>query len=177
MTISGEKDGVVTMSGQAEIKVSYVGGLYTYRYSYSGEETWKDGRLQRFFSRCNDDGKEFKVSASSDGKELRLRVNGRESKASVDSWLSSYWKLPDAALRKGDISIIDADSGRPMSAKLRHVANEKLTVAGREQACSHYRLTGGAQADLWYDGQERLVRQEWMEDGHKTVLELTRVGK
>jgi hypothetical protein len=177
MTISAEKDGVVTMTGQAEIKVKYVGGLYTYRYSYHGEEIWKDGRLQRFASRCNDDGKGFEVSAASDGKQLLLKVNGTESKASPDCWLTSYWRLPDAALRKGELALIDADNGRRMAAKLQLVANEKLTVAGAELTCGHYRLTEGAQAELWFDAKERLVREEWMEDGHKTVLELSRLGK
>jgi hypothetical protein len=177
MTISAEKDGVVTMTGQAEIRVKYLRGLYTYKYSYSGEETWKDGRLQRFASRCNDDGKGFEVSAVSDGKELLLKVNGTESKAAAESWLTSYWRLPDAALRKGDLALLDADNGRPMTAKLKHVANEKLTLAGQEINCAHYRLSGGAEADLWFDAQERLVREEWMEDGHKTVLELSRLGK
>jgi Domain of unknown function (DUF6134) len=165
MTISAEKDGVVTMTGRAEIKVKYVGGLYTYRYSYSGEETWKDGRLQRFASRCKD------------GKQLLVKVNGSERKASVDVWLTTYWRLPDAALRKGELALIDADNGRPMSAKLQHVANEKLTLAGAELTCGHYRLTGGAQAELWFDAKERLVREEWMEDGHRTILELSRLGK
>jgi hypothetical protein len=177
MTISAEKDGVITMTGQAEIRVKYLGGLYAYKYSYSGEETWKDGRLQRFASRCNDDGKEFEVSASSDGKELRVKVNGKESKANVDSWLTSYWRLPSAALRKGELALIDADTGRPMSAKLELVANEKLTLAGLEMTCGHYRLSGGAQAELWFDAKERLIREEWIEDGHKTVLELGRLGK
>jgi hypothetical protein len=177
MTISAEKDGVVTMTGQADIKVRRLGGLYTYQYSYAGEETWKDARLQRFASRCNDDGKEFEVSAASDGKELRLKVNGRESKASADCWLTTYWRLPDPALRKGELALIDADTGRPMTAKLKHVANEKLTFAGQEINCAHYQLTGGAEAELWFDGNERLVREEWLEDGHRTVLAIVRIAK
>src|SRR5438445_5508498 len=52
MTISADKEGVLTMTGQADVKVRYLGGLYTYKYSYSGEETWKDGRLRRFASKC-----------------------------------------------------------------------------------------------------------------------------
>ena len=177
MSISAEKDGVITMTGQAEIKVKYVGGLYTYRYSYYGEETWKDGRLHKFASRCNDDGKEFEVSAASDGKELRLKANGKETKSHVDSWLTSYWRLPGAAVRKGELALIDADTGRLMTAKMELVANEKLTIVGQEMACTHYRVSGGAQADLWFDAAERLVRDEWIEDGHRTVLELARIGK
>jgi hypothetical protein len=40
---------------------------------------------------------------------------------------------------------------------------------------NHYKLTGKVNVDLWYDGSDRLVRQEWVESGHKTVLELVRV--
>ena len=36
----------------------------------------------------------------------------------------------------------------------------------------HFRLTSLVPHDVWYDGDGRLVRQEWTEDGHKTVLEL-----
>jgi hypothetical protein len=42
---------------------------------------------------------------------------------------------------------------------------------------NHYRLTGKMNIDLWYDGSERLVRQEWLEQGHKTVVELIRVRR
>jgi hypothetical protein len=176
MTIGDEKDGVVKMTGQAEIKVT-VFGVTAYRYSYGGSELWKDGRLVSFASRCNDDGKKLEVSAVFDGKELRIKANDKDSKASADSWTTSYWRLPDAKLRKGDLSVMDADTGRTMTATLKLVANEKLKIAGNEVTCAHYRLSGGAKADLWYDAQERLVRQEWLEDGHKTMLNLSRIGK
>lgn len=31
--------------------------------------------------------------------------------------------------------------------------------------------------DLWYDDAQRLVREEWVEQGHRTVVELTRVRR
>jgi hypothetical protein len=176
MTIAEEKDGVVKMTGQAEIKVT-VAGVTIYKYSYGGSELWKDGRLISFASRCNDDGKKLEVSAVSDGKEIRIKANDKDSKASADTWVTSYWRLPDAKLRKGELSLMDADTGRTMTATLKFVGNEKRTVGGNEQTCAHYRLSGGAKADLWYDASERLVRQEWLEDGHKTVLELIRSAK
>ncbi len=176
MTIGDEKDGVVTMTGQAEIKVTVL-GVTAYKYSYGGSELWKDGRLVSFASRCNDDGKKLEVCAVSDGKELRIKANDKDSKASADTWTTSYWRLPDAKLRKGDLSVMDADTGRTMTATLKFIGNEKLTLAGKEQSCAHYRLSGGVKADLWYDAQERLVRQQWLEDGHKTVLDLARIGK
>jgi hypothetical protein len=37
-----------------------------------------------------------------------------------------------------------------------------ITVAGQEQACIHYRVMNTVPYDLWYDGQERMVRHEWV---------------
>jgi hypothetical protein len=174
MTLT-EKDGVVTMTGAARVKVSYV--VVSYKYDYAGTETWKDGRLQAFRSSCNDDGKKHEVSAYIDGKDLRVKADGKDSKTSVDTWLTSYWHLPDATLRKGGLSLMDADTGKLMTGKLGYIGKETMTVGGKEQVCFHYRLTGDVSVELWYDGSDRLVRQEWKEDGHKTVLLLDRVGK
>ena len=58
-----------------------------------------------------------------------------------------------------------------------YVGQEQLNIAGRAQNVMHYKLVGKANVDLWYDGSDRLVRQEWTEDGHKTLLELGRLRK
>src|SRR5260370_16637293 len=52
MTIGDEKDGVVKMTGQAEIRVKVL-GVTAYKYSYGGSELWQDGRLTTFPTRCN----------------------------------------------------------------------------------------------------------------------------
>ena len=64
-----------------------------------------------------------------------------------------------------------------MTGKLTYVATEKHRVAGQEVTLNHYRITGSLNVDLWYDGNERLVRQEWMEQGHKTIMVLVRVRR
>jgi hypothetical protein len=33
------------------------------------------------------------------------------------------------------------------------------------------------QVDLWYDGQQRLVREISVEDGHHIVIELARIDR
>ena len=58
-----------------------------------------------------------------------------------------------------------------------HVGAERLKVAGQEQVCEHYRLMRDVSHELWYDAQDRLVRQEWLANGHRTVLELVHVGR
>jgi hypothetical protein len=175
MTIHRQDDGVTQVSCDTDVDVRIF--LVRYQYSYRGREFWKDGRLQRFSSTCNDDGKKFEVSAVAEEGGLRVRVNGREHRMPAETWLTSYWTLPDAKLREGVIPLLDADNGRELDCRIQHVGTVQMAVMGQVQNVNHYRLTGKVQVDLWYDGAERLVRQEWLEDGHRTVLELTRIRR
>jgi hypothetical protein len=175
MKIERRDDGniAVACDSSVEVKVLFV----TYRYTYTGKELWKDGRLQRLDSSCNDDGKQYVVSAVAEPGGLRVKVNNRERLARPDVWLTSYWGLPDPKLRGGTIPLIDADTGRDLECKLQHVGAAKMRINGEEKTVNHYRLTGKVQVDLWYDASERLARQEWIEDGHRTILELARARR
>ena len=174
MTINHQDDGAIAFSCDTDVRV---GGIISfYKYSYRGKEWWKDGRLQHFESKCSDDGKPCTVTATAAADGLHVRVNGAEHVASADAWLSSYWAQPDAKLDGQTVPIIDADCGRDLQAKVDFIGAEKKTLAGQEQTVQHVRLTGKAVGiDLWYDEAQRLVRQEWVEDGHRTVVELSGV--
>lgn len=174
MTIARQDDGTEIMTAQADVRVSYL--VYTYKYTLRATETWKDGRLFALESTSNDDGKKFVVSAAADAEGLRVRVNGQEGRARPDVWLTTYWRLPDARYRNAAVPLLDADTGKEMSARLQYVGIVALSIGGGVQNCAHYRLSGGAQNDLWFDSNERLVRNAFVEDGHRTVIELTRTA-
>src|SRR5262245_37050518 len=173
MTIRKLNDGSWQMKCDTDIKVSNL--VMTYKYFYRGVEQWKDGRLVKFESNTDDNGKRYVVTAAAEKDGLRVRVNNVERMAKAESWLSSYWCLPDPKLRNGPIPVIDADTGKDVSGRLQFVATEQRPVCGRVINVNHYRLTGKTTIDLWYDGSDRLVRQEWVEQGHRTVLELAGV--
>jgi hypothetical protein len=175
MTFHRQDDGVTQVSVDTDVDVRIL--IVRYQYSYRGREIWKDGRLQRFSSRCNDNGKQYEVSAVAEEGSLRVRFNGQERVMRPETWLTSYWTLPDAKLRDGVIPLLDADNGRELECRIQHVGAQQRAVMGQVQNVNHYRLTGKVQVDLWYDSTERLVRQEWLEDGHRTVLELARIRR
>jgi len=177
MTINAQDDGTISMVGQCDVRLSFLGGLKVYTYSYRGTEIWKEGRLLRLDSSSNDDGKRFAVSAVPDQAVLRVKINGQERLSRLDVWVTTYWRLPVAQQRNQALPLLDADTGKDIAATLQYVGTSQLQVNGQAQNCSHYRLAGGVAVELWYDGQERLVRQEWMEDGHKSVLELSRIRR
>jgi hypothetical protein len=175
MTITKQDDGTFTMVCQADVKVK-VGLITAYRYTYNGTETWKDGRLQSLESDCDDDGKKFHVRASADGKgNLRMKVNGADREVRGDVYSTTIWFVPAGKQRDGAIPLIDADTGKEIDGKMQPVSTGKINLGGKPTDCTRYRLMSLCPHDIWYDSAERMVRQEWVEDGHKTVLELTKM--
>jgi hypothetical protein len=175
MTMQRQDDGTTQMICSSRVKVRVL--LITYTYDYQGREIWKNGRLQRLNSSCNDDGKRFQVSAVAAEDGVHVTANGRERLAPAEVWLTSYWCLPDAKLREQPLALLDADTGELLSGRLQHVGTVQMAVLGQVQNVEHYHLGGDKQVDLWYDGAERLVRQEWIEQGHRSVLELARIRR
>jgi hypothetical protein len=176
MTIARADDGTTTVAADTEVRVTVL-GLNAYKYSYRGKETWKDGKLQKFESTCNDDGKRYVVTAAAEAEGVRVKANNQERMVKSNVWLTSYWAKPDNKVINQTIPLVDADTGRDLEAKVTFVGQEQLNIAGQAQNVTHYKLTGKVNVDLWYDSADRLVRQEWVEDGHKTLLELSKLRK
>ncbi len=178
MTIHRQDNGAIWMRCDTDIKVKI--GLLTYKYVYRGLEVWQNQRLVRLDSNTDDNGKRYIVSAVADAGIVRVKVNNDPRVAKAEIWLSSYWSLPDPKLRGQQLAILDADNGKDLSGKLQFVATEKVRVAGGpEVPLNHYRLVGVGKTpvELWYDGSDRLVRQEWTEQGQRTVVDLARVRR
>lgn len=175
MTVHKQDSGAVSVRTDTDVKIAILAARY--RYSFRGLEVWKDRRLVRLDSNTDDNGKRHLVSAAAAPDGLRVKVNNVERSIKAEAWVSTYWTLPDPKLRAGALVVLDADNGRDFPATLKYVATEKMRVAGQEVSLNHYRLMGKTAVDLWYDGHERLVRQEWMEQGYKTIMVLVRVRR
>ena len=179
MTINKQDGDSVQVSCDTDIKVVFRVGLVTkqYLYSYRGQESWKKGRLVRFDSTCSDDGKRFAVSAVAAGERLQVRVNNEEKTMPGDTGLTSYWSMPEDAKLDKTVPILDADNGTELAMKVQFLGIEERTVTGQKRKVNHFRLTGKTSIELWYDTASRLVAQEWIEDGHRTQVELTRLRR
>ena len=159
MTFTKEDNGSLSIACEAHVRVKVL-GVTAYHYDYTGTEVWKDDRLVSLASTCDDDGKKFTVIARAGDKGLLVKVNnGREKVVRGDVYLTTACCLPDAKRRGGALPLMEADNGQEIDGNIQQVE-------------THYRLKSSVPHDVWYDADGRLVRQEWTEDGHKTVLEL-----
>jgi hypothetical protein len=175
MTILRRDDGSEVVTSQAEVSIRF---LLKYTYRYQGTETWKEGRLLDLESTCNDNGKRFRVTAKAEEAGLRVTINGREHLGRADVWTTSYWKLLEARPISRPMAVLDVDRGEEQTRYLHYLGVEHLEVAGQRQRCDHFRLAGGpAPVDLWFDGRHRLVREDFMELGHHTVVQLASVRR
>ena len=116
MTINRQDDGATAVSCDTDVRVGSI--ITLYKYSYRGRELWKDGRLQHFESKANDDGKEFAVTATATADGLHVRTNDGEHTAAAEALLTSYYAQPDARLANQTVPLLDADTGRDLEAKV-----------------------------------------------------------
>lgn len=167
--------------------------VYKYRYRSAGTEVWQDDRLVELDNNADFNGSKYAVVARRSNSGLDVTVNGETSSLPHDAWTTSYWRLPQSLASEfpGDpgespivrtngapprkIVLLDSDKGEQRRAEVIRLNDERLSVGGDDRVCSHYRLSGDVQVDLWYDGQRRLVRQESVEQGHKTAIHLTNI--
>jgi hypothetical protein len=192
MQIRRLSDGTVWMRGESQIRINYL--VYRYNYTSNGTEVWKNGRLLAMKNFADYNGTQYDVKARSNGKSIQLSVNGTISQVAPDLWLSSYWQSPDqlavgsdraaadpnslAAQNAGNrfVSILDADLGQKLNGTLVRVGQEMVPIAGEQKECTHFRLTGDKNLDLWYDSTGRLVRLDSTERKHQVRFELTEIS-
>jgi uncharacterized protein DUF6134 len=176
-TIARQTDGSFTVSTQAVVRIT--GVFFKYEFSTQTSETWKEGRLVTLNASTNDNGKRVELKASAMGPSLHVKVNDQaERTARPDVWTNSFWKLADAKYHNKELPILEEDTGKEFTGRLMYLGTESLTLANQKQDCYHFRLTGGAYpVDLWFDRYHLLVKQDFVESGHRTIMTLTNIRR
>jgi hypothetical protein len=166
---------VVRIHSESSIRINYL--VYRYNYTSSGTEIWKDGRIAAVDSTSDYNGTQYVLKGSATPRGLQIATNGEETLVSPDVWDTSYLILPDRLTRveAAPVVLLDSDRGQRMMGKVRFIGDESLNVADGPIRCSHYRIGGDVQVDVWFDASRRLVRQESRESGHKVRFELQSV--
>jgi hypothetical protein len=177
LIITTKDDGTQIMSGKAGVRVTKA--VFTYTYEIQATEWWKGDRLVGLKVNANDNGKRSEITGTTEGNNLRLRVNSNERTTRPEVWVNSFWKLADGRFINNKVPILEGDSGKEYTAQLQFVGVEQTQVGNQPIKCNHYRITGGPTSpiDLWFDEGQRLVRQEFTEQGHKTVIHLSGVRR
>jgi Domain of unknown function (DUF6134) len=177
ITIVQKDDGTAYMTGSFDVKFRHL-VIAEYTLKVEAQEWWKDGKLVGAKTKTNDNGKKTDVVVGLDGSNLRLSVNGVQRVIKPDMWTSSYWKLADKRFHNNAVSILETDSGKEFNCELKYLGTAKQKVGNDLQECYHFRVSSApGPVDLWFDRYHRLVRQEFTESGHKTVVQLINIRR
>jgi hypothetical protein len=167
-------DGATTAWTDTTVEAGFL--FIKYRYEFHDQETWNGDRLVNIESRTSDNGKLLSVQAATDSRGSNIQISGQASRLGPPLALTeNYWQLPAAAATAADFSLIEPDTGILHQVRMQLVGPDRVTVEGQQIACNHYRLTGGAAAELWFDNQGRMVRQQTVEQGYPTEQRLVRI--
>lgn len=173
LTVAPAEGGKTVVNARAAVRVRF--GLYTYTYSYQGTEVWTGDRLERSQGTSTERKKQTSVSAVMQGERATIAVNGQGRTDLPCSWTTTHWRLPPGAKDNPTLAILDVDGGKRLQARLQRIESVRLNIAGQARPCTRYRVSGGDQAEMWFDEGGRLVQQLTVEDGHRTELRLTAI--
>ncbi|MBM3994803.1 MAG: hypothetical protein FJ303_11720 [Planctomycetes bacterium] len=177
MVIVQKGDGTTYMSAQVDVTFKHL-VVIDYKLKLETQEWWKDNRLIGLKTLSVENSKKTEVIIAADNRQLRMRVNGRESMLNPDVWASSYWKLADARFHNKQVPIVESDTGKEFTSELKYVGTEKVPIGKDLQECYRFQVTAPlGPVHLWYDKHHRLVRQEFTEQGHKTIVQLTNIRR
>lgn len=177
VTLVQKNDGMTYMSAILDVKFRHL-LIAEYAIKIETQEWWKEGRLIGMKTKTVDNGKKTEVAVAPDGDQLRLTINGMNRVIRPDIWTNSFWKLADARFHNKQVPILEVDSGKDFVSDLKYIETQQLKVGNQLQDCYRFRITSSiGPIDLWFDRYHRLVRQEFMESGHKTVVQLVNIRR
>lgn len=159
---------------QTDLRLDFV--VYAYVFKFSGTEIWHEGRLSQSDIHVDDGGKKRAFSLKNDGDIQQISFNGKTVNGSAKGVMTTaYWQLPNPEIRSKPFPIVDIDSGKTHQATLTAVGSVNMTHAGQVLKCQHFKVDGPSPAELWFDDQGRLVRQQSVEVGHTVEIKLKQI--
>ncbi len=131
-------------------------GVVLYKYHVKGTEYYKDGKLIKFNSKTNQNGKEKYVNLKAEGNDLIIDGSSFKGKVSQEYLLGTWWNhsIVNAPAQ------ISAVSGRIIKQKVTFLGKEEIKVGNKTFNTLHFNFSSTDKklkknkklnTDVWYD--------------------------
>ena len=133
-------------------------GIVLYKYHVRGTEYYKDGKLIKFNSKTNQNGKEKYVNMKLDNEEYNIDGSSYQGKAPIDFMIGTWW---NHSIVKASAQI-SAVSGRIIKQKVTFLGKETIKLGDKSYNTLHFnfsstdkKLTKDKKLNthVWYDEQ------------------------
>lgn len=153
-TVRLRRDGEETVAEivtHIQVKIAYV---TVYRFDQSQTERWADGNLVALTSITDDNGTPHRVLVKRKGNTLLVEADGKASEVDPTLTPVSLW---NPALVQKKLALNPQDGTVTPVSVIDH-GEEKLVLEGRPTTTHHYSIKTSFPQEVWYDGQNRLVK-------------------
>ena len=131
-------------------------GIVFYEYHVKGKEVYKDGKLIKFNSKTNQNGKEKYVNMKLENDEFIIDGSSYKGKTPIDYLLGTWW---NHSIVKAEAQI-SAVSGRIIKQKVTFLGKETIKFANNTYETLHFNFSSTDKklnknkklnTDVWYD--------------------------
>lgn len=156
----------VRISTNVAVKVAFI---TVYRFEHQGFESWQGNHLVALKSQTNDDGTPHEISVSLEGDHLRVAADGSQGTAPAGILPGSLWNV--GVVHQS--SLLNTLDGTLMRVSVQDEGEDLVPTAGGKISAHHYKISGGLDRDVWFDGSNNLVRLRFAaKDGSDIVYVL-----
>ena len=133
-------------------------GIVLYKYHVKGTEVYKDGKLIKFNSKTNQNGKKKYVNIKLEGEEYIVDGSSYQGKTPIDFLLGTWWNH-NIVEAKAQISAV---SGRIIEQKVTFLVKETIKFGDKSYNTLHFNFSSTDKkltkdkklnTDVWYDEQ------------------------
>ena len=150
-----KKDSQLEVESEINFEIKKL-GIVIYQYHVKGTEVYKDGKLIKFNSKTNQNGKEKYVNLKLENNELLIDGSSYKGKAPLDYLLGTWW---NHSIVKAPAQI-SAVSGRIIKQKVTFLGKEKINIGETSYNALHFNFSSSDKSlskdkklntDVWYD--------------------------
>jgi len=131
-------------------------GVVLYKYNVKGTEIYRDGKLIKFNSKTNQNGKEKYVNLKTEDNKIIIDGSSFKGKVSEEYLLGTWW---NHSIVKAPAQI-SAVSGRIIKQKVEFLGKEKIKIGNKTFKTLHFNFSSTDKklgkdkrlnTDVWYD--------------------------
>lgn len=150
------REGELTVEARMQIAINFL-FFEAYRYTYSSDSVWRDGRLLQLESRTDEDGAVTSVAVRETRGALRVTAADGREESSAPLYPTDHWN-PGVL---GSSHVINTITGRINDVTIREIGVENVPVGDGSVQARHFRYSGDLETEVWYDEQGRWVKMRF----------------
>jgi len=131
-------------------------GVVLYKYHVKGTEVYEDGKLIKFNSKTNQNGKQKYVNMTIENEQFKIDGSSYKGNAPTDYLLGTWWNH-SIVKAKAQISAV---SGRIIEQKVTFIGKESIKIGDKMYETLHFNFSSTDKkldkdkklnTDVWYD--------------------------